>query len=114
MKTGQKLLLGIGVTAAVAAAGAYLAADAVMNKLQNHKKRNRIKGYVKDNLNGNQRVMDFVDRLNDDDIDHLLHMADKFGDVRERVSQYSDRFQDKASDWRDVLKDYMAQKRHED
>ncbi|MFR0554144.1 hypothetical protein ACLUXD_05830 [Loigolactobacillus coryniformis subsp. coryniformis] len=114
MKTGQKLLLGIGVTAAVAAAGAYLAADALLDKLQSYKNRNRVKFYVKDNLNGNQHVLDFVDRLNDDDIDHLLQMADKLGDVRDRVSDYSERFQDKASDWRELLSDYMKKKQSDE
>ncbi|MFC6170187.1 hypothetical protein [Loigolactobacillus jiayinensis] len=108
MKTGHKLLFGIGVTAAIAAAGAYLAADALMDKLQSYKNRNRVKSYVKDNLNGNQRVLNLVERLDDEDIDHLLQVADKFGDARDRVGQYSDTVQSKASEVRDLLSDYMT------
>ncbi|MFD0897542.1 hypothetical protein [Loigolactobacillus binensis] len=110
MKTGHKLLLGIGVTATVAAAGAYLAADALMDKLQSYKNRNRIKTYVKDNLNGSQRVLDFVDHLDDEDITRLLQAADKFGDVRQRVGQYSDDIQGKAHELRDLLTSYMTKR----
>lgn len=113
MKTGQKFLLGVGVTAIVAATGAYLAADALVDKLQRYRNRSRVKAYVKDNLNGNQRLLDFVDRLTDDDIDHLLEVAHKFGDVRERVGRYSGPVKDTANELRDLLTEYAAKiRRH--
>lgn len=114
MKTGHKLLIGLGITATVAAAGAYFAADAIVAQIESHRNRYRVKTFVRDNLKGSQLALDFVDKLSDDDITNLVNLADRFDEFRDRFSEYSGNAKEVADDFRTALVNYAAKIKNKD
>lgn len=90
METGQKVLIGIGLTAAVGSVAAYYGTKALVGQVQRHHRRSKVKGFVNDKLNGNAQLMNLVDNMSDDDIDNLLNAVNRMSDVRDQLVNYSD------------------------
>lgn len=59
----------------------------VWKKCKQRSNRRKVEGYVVDHLNGNETLLDLVDRLEDKEIENLLAMASKVTDSRDKVAQ---------------------------
>ncbi|ANK59104.1 MULTISPECIES: hypothetical protein [Loigolactobacillus] len=112
MKTGSKILLGIGITTTLAATGAYLAADAIVEQIQTRRNRYKVKTFVRDNLKGNERILDLVDRIDNDDLNHLVNAVEKLSKVRNKAGVYVGSAGNAANELTATLKDWLHEYRH--
>lgn len=92
----RNILLGAGAAVAVTAIVAYLASDEVQEKTDATFNRLRAKHFVRNSLNGNDKAIQAIDNMDDEDINSLLETADKFDNLKSQFSSYGDRASDKA------------------
>lgn len=109
----RNLLIGLGTTVAV---GAFIlsSSDKTMAKLEACINRKKAKMFVKDKLKGNEKALDVVEKLSDDEITNLLKVVDKVTDLKGQVGTYSNHLKDATSEFKDMLmdkKDMLADKK---
>lgn len=115
--TTRNVLIGIGAAAAIGAAIA-LSSDSTLEKVENRMNRHKAKWFVKEKLHGNEKAMDVVDNLSDDEIRNLLNVVDKVTDLRGNVSNYSEQLKEATMEFKGMLADkkddamHAAEKMH--
>ena len=104
MKNSRKaLLVGLGATAAIAAALAY--EEEAVDKIGSYLNRQRMKNFVKDHLKGSQKLLRAIEDLTDDEIDGFLRVVDRAGDWRESAMDLFSDLKEKAGDVKDNVGD---------
>lgn len=84
----RNVLIGIGAAAAVGAAIA-LTSDKSLEKMENMVNRHKAKYFVKEKLHGNEKAMNVVNNLSDEEIRNLLSVVDKVTNLRGNMDHYS-------------------------
>lgn len=108
MKTRYKILIGVGVTAAVGATTAFIGSKAVIDKVSRYRKRLAVKSFVKDKLHGNQKALELVDQLSDADVNNLLTAADRLTQLKDKLGEHADNLPDMMDDLRQTLMAYAT------
>lgn len=92
------ILLGTAVAALVGVAlYAYFDED-TRHRVQGVVNREKVKAYVKHNLNGSDKLVDLVDDLSDAEVNTLVKLASKSMDTGSRVSDGFSQIANRAKD----------------
>lgn len=102
----KKLLMGLGIVAGIGAIAYVLSDDMVQEKTEATINRLRAKHFVREHLNGSEKAMQAIDRLDDEGINDLLKTADRFNDMKSSLSGGSDnKYLEAASTFKDQITD---------
>lgn len=94
MRTSTKVTIGLSIAAVASIATAVIVSDKVVDKVKHTKDRYQVKKFVDDKLDGNEKVMNVVDNLSDDDLDSLMGIMNKIKDNRNQISVYGENLKD--------------------
>ena len=67
MKTSTKVTIGLSIAAAASVATAVVVSGKVIEKIHHIGNRTKVKKFVYDKFDGNEKVLDVVDHLSDND-----------------------------------------------
>lgn len=95
MKTSTKVTIGLSVAAIAGIATAAVVSEKVFKKVTSMSNRRKVKRFVDDKFNGNEALLNVVDKLEDKDIDSLMKAANKVSDGRDKVVDYGHSVKDK-------------------
>lgn len=76
-----------------------------MAKVEAYMNRQRAKNFVKDKLKGNEKALDVVEKLSDDEVINLLKVVDKVTDLKGQVGTYSDHLKEATNEFKEMLMD---------
>lgn len=99
MKTSTKVLLGIGVFGVAV----YAISDTLEENFRHAANRHKVKHFVSEKFDGNEKLLNIVDHLSDDDLDSIMGILGKIKDGRKQVSVYGDNVKDTTQDLKDKL-----------
>lgn len=108
MRTTTKVSIGLSIAAIAGISVAVILSDKIVQKAQNISNRCKARRFVEDKFGGNEKVMDIVDSLSDEDLQSVVKVAGKLKKGRKRMRSYSDSFKDTTSDMKDKLVQYIA------
>lgn len=77
MKTSSKVTIGLSIAAIAGITTAVVVSDKVFNKVRFACNRHKVKKFVDDKFNGNEKLLDVVDGLSDNELDSLLGVMKK-------------------------------------
>ena len=104
MKTSTKVTIGLSVAAAASVATAVVVSGKVMEKIHHMTK---VKKFVHDKFDGNEKLMEIVDDLSDSDLDSLMGMLAKIKSGKKKISVYGDSIKDSTEDVKDRLMHFV-------
>ncbi|MGX7350650.1 hypothetical protein [Enterococcus canis] len=107
MKTSTKITIGLSVAAVASVSVAVMASGKIIEKAKHLATRRKIKRFVDDKFNGNEKLLDMVDRLSDDDLDSIVGILGKIKDGRKKISVYGDNLKDTTEDLKGRLMDFV-------
>ncbi|MDN6641525.1 MAG: hypothetical protein L0L10_12190 [Tetragenococcus sp.] len=90
MKLTTKVTLGLSVAAAAGIASTVFVSDKVITKVRHITNRKKAERFVEDKFKGNETLLNFVDNLDDKDIESFMKVAQKVSDKRDKVAAYGD------------------------
>lgn len=90
MKLTTKVTLGLSVAAAAGIASTVFISDKVITKVRHVTNRKKAEHFVEDKFKGNETLLNFVDNLDDKDIESFMNVAKKVSDKRDKVAAYGD------------------------
>lgn len=86
MKTSTKVLLGLSVTAIVGTTMAVVVSEKVIKTIKETQNRHKVKKFVNDKLDSNEKLLNIVDDLSDDEIESVVGILSKVKDSRNKIS----------------------------
>lgn len=107
MKTSTKVMIGLSIAAIAGISTAVVVSDKVVNKVRFACNRHKVKKFVDDKFNGNEKLLGVVDDLTDKDLDALLGVMKKVKDSRHKVSVYGDNVKDATENVKDKLTSFI-------
>ena len=111
MKTSTKVTIGLSVAAAASVATAVVVSGKVMEKIHHMTTRmttrTKVKKFVHDKFDGNEKLMEIVDDLSDSDLDSLMGMLAKIKSGKKKISVYGDSIKDSTEDVKDRLMHFV-------
>ena len=103
-KSTRNLLICLGVTIAVGSV-VLSASDKTMAKIEAAINRQKAKNFVKDKLKGNEKALDVVEKLSDEEIINLLKVVDKVSDLKGQVGTYTGHLKDATNEFKEMFKE---------
>ena len=103
MKTSTKVTIGLTVAAAASVTTAVIVSGKVIEKIQHLTTRSKIKKFVNDKFDGNEKLLDIVDHLSDNDLDSLMGILKKIKSGKKKISVYGDSLKGSTEDVKDRL-----------
>ncbi|WP_034551438.1 hypothetical protein [Carnobacterium funditum] len=103
-RSTRNLLVGLGATMAVGAV-ILSASDRTMLKIEAYMNRQKAKNFVKDKLKGNEKALDVVGNLSDEEVVNLLKVVDKVSDLKGQVGAYTGHLKDATNEFKDMFMD---------
>ncbi|MGB3161736.1 hypothetical protein [Carnobacterium sp.] len=103
-RSTRNLLIGLGATVAIGAV-ILSASDKSMAKIESYINRQKAKNFVKDKLKGNEKALDVVERLSDEEVINLLKVVDKVSDLKGQVGTYTSHLKDATNEFKDMFID---------
>lgn len=107
MQRATKIKIGVSVIAVASVATAVIASGKILDKARHVSNRHKVKKFVSDKFDGNEKVMDIVDKLSDDDLDNLMNILGKIKDSKKRVSVYGDSIKETTDDLKDKIMGFV-------
>lgn len=107
MKTSTKVTIGLSVAAAASVATAVVVSGKVMEKIHHMTTRTKVKKFVYDKFDGNEKLLEIVDGLSDSDLDSLMGMLAKIKSGKKKISVYGDSIKDSTKDSTEDVKDRL-------
>ncbi|MCD5028190.1 hypothetical protein P7G87_10070 [Enterococcus asini] len=107
MKTSTKVAIGLSVAAVAGIISATIVSESVTDTLRHKKNRRKVKRFVDDKFNGNERLLGVVDDLSDDDLDSLMNVMGKIKDRKKQVSVYGDNVKEATEGMKDKLQGFI-------
>ncbi|HLQ40965.1 MAG TPA: hypothetical protein VK118_08405 [Tetragenococcus sp.] len=98
MKISTKVALGLSVAATAGVVSAVYVSDKVFTKVRYIANRKKVEHFVDEKFNGNETLLNFVDHLDDKDIDSFMKLAKKVSNGRDQVAEYGSSAKDKIFD----------------
>ncbi|WP_086347257.1 hypothetical protein [Candidatus Enterococcus clewellii] len=96
MKTSTKITVGLSIAAVAGVVVAVTASEKIVKKVSHLSNRCKAKKIVHDKFGGNDKIMEVVDHLSDNELDSVLNLLDKVKEGREKASDYSEKAKDSA------------------
>ena len=90
MKTSTKVTIGLTVAAAASVATTVIVSGKVIEKIHHLTTRSKVKKFVNDKFDGNEKLLDIVDHLSDNDLDSLMGILKKIKSGKKKISVYGD------------------------
>lgn len=90
MKTSTKVAIGLSVAAVAGIVSAAIVSDTMVDVIRHKKNRHQVKKFVDDKFDGNEKMLNVVDDLSDDDLDSLMNVMGKIKDSRKQSSVYGE------------------------
>ena len=109
MKASTKITVGLSIAAVASVVVAVTASEKIIKKVSKVSNRCKAKKIVNDKFGGNDKVMEVVDHLSDDELDSILKLLDKVKEGRERASEYGDRFKENAVSMKDKFTAFLEE-----
>lgn len=103
MKTSTKVTIGLGIMAAAGVATTAVVSGKVVEKIRHMSNRCKVKKFVNDKFDGNEKLLGLVDDLSDSDLDSLMGVLEKIKKSRKKISVYGDTLKDSTDDLRERL-----------
>lgn len=103
MKTSTKVTIGLTVAAAASVTTAVIVSGKVIEKIQHLTTRSKVKKFVNDKFDGNEKLLDIVDHLSDNDLDSLMGILKKIKSGKKKISVYGDSLKGSTEDVKDRL-----------
>ena len=104
MKTSTKVTIGLTVAAAAASvATTVIVSGQVIEKIHHLTTRSKVKKFVNDKFDGNEKLLDIVDHLSDNDLDSLMGILKKIKSGKKKISVYGDSLKGSTEDVKDRL-----------
>ena len=103
MKTSTKVTIGLTVAAAASVATTVIVSGKVIEKIHHLTTRSKVKKFVNDKFDGNEKLLDIVDHLSDNDLDSLVVILKKIKSVKKKISVYGDSLKGSTEDVKDRL-----------
>lgn len=107
MKTSTKIAIGLSVAATAGVVTAVYVSDKVITKVRYIANRKKVEHFVDNKFNGNETLLNFVDHLDDKDIDSFMKLAKKVSAGRDQVAEYGNNFKDATVNVKDKIVDMM-------
>ena len=107
MKTSTKVTIGLSVAAAASVATAVVVSGKVMEKIHHMTTRTKVKKFVYDKFDGNEKLLEIVDGLSDSDLDSLMGMLAKIKSGKKKISVYGESIKDSTEDVKDRLMHFV-------
>ncbi|WHA08663.1 hypothetical protein P3T75_10125 [Enterococcus montenegrensis] len=109
MKNKTKVTIGLSIAAVAGITTAVIASDAVINKIRHKKDRCKVKRFVDDKFDGNEKLMSVVNNLSDDELDSLMNVMKKIKSGRKQISVYGDSLKETTESLKDKLSGLIDQ-----
>ena len=103
MKTSTKVTIGLTVAAAASVATTVIVSGKVIEKIHHLTTRSKVKKFVNDKFDGNEKLLDIVDHLSDNDLDSLIGILKKIKSGKKKISVYGDSLKGSTEDVKDRL-----------
>jgi hypothetical protein len=103
-KSTRNLLIGLSATVAIGAV-ILSSSDKTMAKIESIINRQKAKSFVKDKLNGNEKALNVVEKLSDEEVVNLLNVVDKVSDLKGQVGTYTDHLKDATNEFKEMFMD---------
>ena len=103
MKTSTKVTIGLTVAAAASVATTVIVSGKVIEKIHHLTTRSKVKKSVNDKFDGNEKLLDIVDHLSDNDLDSLMGILKKIKSGKKKISVYGDSLKGSTEDVKDRL-----------
>ena len=103
MKTSTKVTIGLTVAAAASVATTVIVSGKVIEKIHHLATRSKVKKFVNDKFDGNEKLLDIVDHLSDNDLDSLVGILKKIKSGKKKISVYGDSLKGSTEDVKDRL-----------
>ncbi|AYW45639.1 hypothetical protein LQF61_08795 [Tetragenococcus koreensis] len=107
MKLTTKVTLGLSVAAAAGIASTVFISDKVITKVRHVTNRKKAEHFVEDKFKGNETLLNFVDNLDDKDIESFMNVAKKVSDKRDKVAAYGDNVKNATGNVKNKIVDLM-------
>ncbi|MGX7030541.1 hypothetical protein [Vagococcus zengguangii] len=104
MKSLTKVLVGSGAVAVVGTSAAILASKKVVKRLKGYAKKQELKKFVDENMNGNNQYREIVDLLTEQEILSLTNTLDRVKQRRKAVNVVGPN----ASDEKETVKKFLV------
>lgn len=108
MRTSTKITIGLSIAAVAGISAAVMASGKVIEKLHHTSNRCKARKFVEKKFGGNEKVMDIVDKLSDEDLESVMNVAGKLKQSKEKIHDYGDSVKDTTSDLKDKLVGYLT------
>lgn len=107
MKTSTKVTVGLSIAAVAGVATTVIISDKVIKKVLQLSNRKKVKNFVKVKLKGNEKLLNVVDHLNDEEIEHLIRTGEKIGKGYERFANYSGNVKETTGHTKDKVSEFV-------
>ena len=103
-KSTRNLLIGLSATVEIGEVilSSY---NKTMDKKEEIINRQKAKSFVKDKLNGNEKALNVVEKLSDEEVVNLLNVVDKVSDLKGQVGTYTDHLKDATNEFKEMFMD---------
>ncbi|MFV0559060.1 MAG: hypothetical protein ACK5MW_10605 [Enterococcus sp.] len=103
MKTSTKVSIGLSVAAVAGITTLAIVSDSLVSKMKYSNERRKIKRFVEEKFDGNEKLLDVIDSLTNQDLDSLMHLMDKIKDGKKQISVYGNSVKDSTDDLKKKL-----------
>lgn len=108
MKTSTKVTVGLSIAAVAGIATTVIVSDQVVKKILQLSNRRKVKNFVKIKLKGNDKLLDLVDHLDDEEISNLIQTGKKISESYDRVLHYGENAKESTAQAKDKLTDFVT------
>lgn len=108
MKTTTKVTIGLSIAAVAGIATAVILSDKIVQKARYASNRCKARRFVESKFGGNEKVMDIVDSLSDEDLQSVVKVATKLKGSKKKMQRYGDSFKGTTKDLKEKLLQYLA------
>ncbi|WP_414839478.1 hypothetical protein [Carnobacterium sp. TMP28] len=107
-RSTRNLLVGLGAALAIGAV-ILSSSDKNMARVEAYINRQKAKSFVKDKLKGNEKALDVVEKLSDEEVINLLKVVDKVSDLKGQVGSYTDHLKEATNEFKEMFMDKKEQ-----
>lgn len=108
MKTSMKIKIGLSIAAVATITTAVIASEKLIEKGKHAANRHKVKRFIGDKFDGNDKLLDIVDHLSDEDLDSVFKIMDKIKQGRKQITVYGTSLKDSTEDLKDKLEGFIA------
>lgn len=109
MKTSTKLTIGVGVVAVAGIATAAIVSGKIIEKVHYASNRCKARKFVEKKFGGNEKILDLVDKLSDEDLESIITISKKVKKGQKQVKEYGRSVKDSTEETKEKLVSYLTE-----